>query len=178
MYQELAILAIFTFCYSVISGRVEKLRISGPIIFVLAGLLLGPLGMGWFKDDVSQVEFRVLVDLTLALVLFIDAANSDTAILRKHFQIPARMLLLGLPGAIALGFGVAFVLFDNISMFEAAILGTMLAATDAALGKAVVTNKAVPSRLREGLNSESGFNDGLCHESDILFINGVVPQML
>jgi len=170
MYEELAILAIFTFCYSVISGRVEKLRISGPIIFVLAGLLLGPLGMGWFKDDVSQVEFRVLVDLTLALVLFIDAANSDTTTLRKHFKVPARMLLLGLPGAIALGFGVAFVLFDNISMFEAAILGTMLAATDAALGKAVITNKDVPSRLREGLNSESGLNDGLCVPILLVFI--------
>jgi NhaP-type Na+/H+ or K+/H+ antiporter len=37
----------------------------------------------------------------------------------------------------------------------------MLAATDAALGKGVVTNEAVPARVREGLNAESGLNDGL-----------------
>jgi NhaP-type Na+/H+ or K+/H+ antiporter len=43
-----------------------------------------------------------------------------------------------------------------LTLFEAAIVGTMLAATDAALGKAVVTNKAVPARIREGLNIESG----------------------
>ena len=72
------------------------------------------------------------------------------------------MLLIGLPGAIALGCGLALVMFDVLTVFEAAILGTMLAATDAALGKAVVTNKAVPARIREGLNVESGLNDGLC----------------
>jgi len=55
-----------------------------------------------------------------------------------------------------------------LSLFEAAILGTMLAATDAALGKAVVTNKAVPTQVREGLNIESGLNDGLC--VPILFV--------
>lgn len=170
MYEELAILALFTFCYSIISERVEKLPTSGPIIFVFVGLLLGPLGLGWFKDDVSRVEFRVLVDLTLAMVLFIDAANSDLATLRRNIKIPTRMLLLGLPGAIILGFGVAFVLFGKLSIFEAAILGTMLAATDAALGKAVVTNKDVPSRLREGLNSESGLNDGLCVPILLVFI--------
>ena len=68
MYEELAILGIFTFCYSIVSGRVEKLPTSGPIVFVAVGLLLGPLGLGLFKNDVSRDQFRVLVDLTLALI--------------------------------------------------------------------------------------------------------------
>ncbi len=74
MYEELAVLSVFTFIYSVISGRVEKMAISGPIIFVCVGLVFSPLGLDWFKDDVSRIEFRVLIDLTLALILFIDAA--------------------------------------------------------------------------------------------------------
>ena len=45
---------------------------------------------------------------------------------------------------------------------EIALLATMLAPTDAALGKAVVTNEAVPAPVREGLNVESGLNDGIC----------------
>jgi hypothetical protein len=44
MYEELAVLAAFTFIYSVISGRVEKMATSGPIIFVCVGLVFGPLG--------------------------------------------------------------------------------------------------------------------------------------
>ena len=168
MYIELAILALFIFFYSLVAGRVERAATSGPIIFVLAGLLMVPLGLGWFDGSVSNTGLRVLADLTLAVILFIDAANADLAILKRQFRIPSRMLLFGLPGVILLGTVAAALLFDTLSLFEAAILGTMLAATDAALGKAVVTNKAVPTQIREGLNIESGLNDGLC--VPILFV--------
>jgi len=170
MYIELAVLALFIFCYSLVAGRVERAAASGPIVFVIAGLLMGPLGLGWFDGDVSNTELRVLADLTLALILFIDAANADLAILKRQFRIPSRMLLFGLPGVIFLGTIIAALLFDTLSLFEAAILGTVLAATDAALGKAVVTNKAVPTQIREGLNIESGLNDGLCVPILLVFI--------
>jgi len=168
MYIELAVLALFVFCYSLVAGRVERAATSGPIVFVLAGLLMGPLGLAWFDGDVSNTELRVLADLTLALILFIDAANADLGVLKRQFRIPSRMLLFGLPGVIFLGTITAALLFDTLSLFEAAIVGTMLAATDAALGKGVITNKAVPTRIREGLNIESGLNDGLC--VPILFV--------
>jgi sodium/hydrogen antiporter len=38
----------------------------------------------------------------------------------------------------------------------------VLAPTDAALGEAVVTERRLPSRIRQGLNVESGLNDGIC----------------
>ncbi len=170
MYESLAIFAIFLFCYSVVAGRVEKTMISGPMIFVFAGFVMGSSGLGWLGGDVTRDQMRVLADLTLALVLFIDAANADLGVLRKQFKIPSRMLLIGLPGVILLGFGFAVLLFDELSLFEAAILATMLAATDAALGKAVIVNKIVPIRVREALNVESGLNDGLCVPILLFFI--------
>jgi hypothetical protein len=42
------------------------MALSGPIIFVFAGFLMGPLGFGWFHDDVTNIELRVFADLTLA----------------------------------------------------------------------------------------------------------------
>ena len=42
------------------------------------------------------------------------------------------------------------------------ILAVILAPTDAALGQAVVTEPRVPGRIRQGLNVESGLNDGIC----------------
>ena len=42
------------------------------------------------------------------------------------------------------------------------MLAIVLACTDAALGQAVVSDERVPSRIRQGLNVESGLNDGLC----------------
>jgi len=170
MYVQLAILALFIFIYSMVAGRVERSPISGPMVFVVAGFLMGSSGMGWLDGDATRTDLRTLADLTLALILFIDAANADMSILKRQFRIPSRMLLLGLPGAIALGFGFAVLMFDQLSLYEAAILGTMLAATDAALGKAVITNKIVPARIREGLNVESGLNDGICVPILLFFI--------
>jgi NhaP-type Na+/H+ or K+/H+ antiporter len=170
MYIELAVFALFVFCYSLVAGRIDRAAASGPIVFVVSGFLMGPLGLAWFDASISRAELRVLADVTLALILFIDAANADLAVLRRQFRVPSRMLLFGLPGVIFLGALAAAFLFDNLSLFEAAILGTILAATDAALGKPVVTNKAVPPQVREGLNIESGLNDGLCVPILLVFI--------
>jgi NhaP-type Na+/H+ or K+/H+ antiporter len=170
MYIELAVLALFVFGYSLVAGRLASTRVSGPLVFVLAGLVMGPFGLAWFDGDATRTEFRVLADLTLATVLFTDAANADLGVLRRNIRLPARMLALGLPGAMLLGGVLAALLFDVLTWAEAAILGVMLASTDAALGKAVVTNQAVPGRLREGLSFESGLNDGLAVPFLFVFI--------
>jgi len=170
VYDNLAILAAFAFLFSVIAGRIERSAITGPMIYVLFGLLAGPMVFGFLKMDVQAVELRVIADLTLALVLFIDAANADLSTLRTHAIIPRRMLLIGLPLAIALGIGAGWVIFPELGFYEVCLLATMLAATDAALGKGVVTNQAVPARLREGLNAESGLNDGMCVPVLLVFL--------
>ena len=170
MYENLAIIALFAFVYSAIAGGVERTMISGPMIFIAFGLAFGPVGLGILNLDISHVELRVVADLTLALILFIDAANADLSILKRNIKIPRRMLVFGLPLIILFGFGAGILIFDDLTLYELAILATMLAATDAALGKAVITNPAVPSPIREGLNAESGLNDGICVPILFLFI--------
>jgi NhaP-type Na+/H+ or K+/H+ antiporter len=106
--------------------------------------------------------------LTLALVLFTDAAGADLGVLRRTARLPVRLLLIGLPLTIALGYLTGLLLSVKLSTLEVALVATMLAPTDAALGKAVVSNAAIPTDVREGLNVESGLNDGIC--VPILFI--------
>lgn len=162
VYQVLGVLALIVFFYSVVAKRVERSSVSGPMVYVAIGLLLGSHGFGLIGSNFETNDLRFLADLTLALVLFSDAAHSNLSVLKQQLFYPTRMLLIGLPGAILLGFLFAAVMFNNLSLIEAAIIGTMLAATDAALGKAVITNETVPAEIREGLNVESGLNDGLC----------------
>ena len=121
MNEQLAILAVFIFLYSIIAGRVDRSILSGPIIFVTVGFLIGPMVLGWFAGDETRSDLRMLADLTLAIFLFTDAANSNLSVLKRGFGVPTRMLLIGLPGAIALGFGLALVMFDILTVFEAAI---------------------------------------------------------
>ena len=168
MYQNLAILAGFVLVYSAVAGRLEKMPVSGAIVAMGFGFACGPPGLGIFTPLVDEELLRVLAELTLALVLFTDAANANLSVLKVSLQLPQRLLLVGLPLTILLGFGFGLLLFPTMALFEVAVLATMLAPTDAALGKAVVTNPNVPVTLRESLNVESGLNDGIC--VPILFV--------
>lgn len=137
-------------------------------MFTAFGLVLGPLGLGVLSLEIDAELLSTLAELTLALVLFTDASNTNLKVLKKSLAIPKRLLLIGLPLTILLGFGAGYLVFDSLTLIEIAIIATMLAPTDAALGKAVVTNESVPSNVRESLNVESGLNDGIC--VPILFI--------
>jgi len=162
MYENLAILAIFILVYSSVAGVVERSWISGPIVFTCFGLLIGAEGFDLLSWDTNHETVSDLAEATLALVLFTDAAGAHTGVLRKTSMLPARLLLIGLPLTILLGFGIGSLIFDGVSLFAIALLATMLAPTDAALGKAVVTNESVPDEVRQALNVESGLNDGIC----------------
>jgi NhaP-type Na+/H+ or K+/H+ antiporter len=162
MYQMLAVLCAFAFLYSLVGARVERMPVAGPIVFTCFGLLAGPLGAGLLSVPARPEGLRFLAELTLALVLFINAANANLGVLSRNRRIPARLLLVGLPLTILLGFGHGAHLFPALGWVDWALLDTTMAPTDAALGKAVVTNEAVPAPVWEALNVESGLNDGIC----------------
>jgi len=168
MYEQLAVLALFIFAYGAVAGGIERTWISGPMLYTGFGLLLGPYGLNVFSFDADPELISSLAELTLALVLFHDAAGANLAVLKKASGLPVRLLLVGLPLTILLGYVVGTWLPLGLGALELALLATMLAPTDAALGKPVVTNEVVPADIREGLNVESGLNDGIC--VPILFI--------
>ena len=170
MYTNAAILAVLAFFFAIVSGRVDRSWLSGPILFVTAGFLLGPGGLGVLHLNIKADGLRVLAEFTLAMVLFSDAANADLARIRSHAGLPKRLLLIGLPLTILLGFIVAWLLFPGLGMVELGLIAATLAPTDAALGKPVVTNRAVPVDTREALNIESGLNDGICVPIVVLLV--------
>jgi len=170
MYESLALIAGFALLYSFVAGGIDRTWMTGPIVFTAFGLLIGPTGFDLLSFEADREGLRTLAELTLALVLFSDAAGADLKVLRKTAWLPTRLLLIGLPLTIALGYVVASLLHVQLSVFELALLATMLAPTDAALGQAVVSNEAVPDDVRQGLNVESGLNDGICVPVLLLFL--------
>jgi len=162
MYQTAIVIAAFVLVYAAVSGRIERSWLSGPVVFTLAGLGLGPEGLGVLRLDMAAEDVRLLAEATLAVVLFTDAANADFGVVRRNYGLPVRLLMVGLPLTILLGFALADWLFPDLDLLEAGILATILAPTDAALGKPVVTSQALDAPKREALNLESGLNDGIC----------------
>lgn len=176
MYQNLALFTAFLLVYSIFAGRFEKRLFNGPLVFMLVGIVLGPALLGILQPRIDKDGLRALAELTLAIVLFSDPANANLKVLRAHEGLPLRLLLIGLPLTIVLGWLVGLWVFPQVRLIELAILATLLAPTDAALGKAVVTNPKVAEPVREGLNVESGLNDGICVPVLLLFLALLVEE--
>ena len=165
----IAIVGALFLGYSLVSGRLEGTMLTAPLLFVVFGYLAGSDSVGLVHIDIGHSAIHVVAELTLILVLFSDAARIDLDRLRRDHNLPARMLLLGLPLVIFAGTLVALAMFPTFSLWEAALLAALLAPTDAALGQAVVSAKAVPLRIRQAINIESGLNDGIALPAVLLF---------
>jgi sodium/hydrogen antiporter len=165
-----AILAALVFAYAAFSGRLSRTFLTGPIIFTALGLIIGPQCLEMVKLSVDPALVKTLLEGTLVLVLFTDAMSVNAKSWRKQAYIPERLLGIGLPLTIALGFVAALVLFGKMDVWEAALVGAILAPTDAALGLAVISNPRVPLSIRQGLNVESGLNDGIVFPIVMLLI--------
>ncbi len=162
MEWSLAIVALTLLGVAAISKRLSGTPVTPTMVFVAVGLLVGPEVLDGIDLESSSATVRTLAEATLALVLFCDASRIDLRLLRREVGLPLRLLGVGLPLTIALGAVAAAVIFDRLRVEEAMILAIVLAPTDAALGQAVVTEPRVPGRVRQGLNVESGLNDGIC----------------
>ena len=162
MGWDLTIVAATLLGFAAVSGRLHGSIITPAMVFVLLGYLLGDGALGVFDSGIDPATVRLLAEVTLALVLFSDAAALDAGALYREAALPTRLLAIGLPLSILLGTVVGVLLFPDLPIFEAAVLAVLLAPTDAALGQTVISDRRLPSRLRQGLNVESGLNDGVC----------------
>jgi NhaP-type Na+/H+ or K+/H+ antiporter len=155
--------------YSLISGRLQGTIVTAPLAFVVFGLVVGTGGLNVANIDVGHSAIHFIAEFTLIVVLFSDAARFDLSRVRRDHNLPVRMLIIGLPLAIAAGALIAIQLFPMLSFWEAALLAALLAPTDAALGQSVVSAKEVPIRIRQSINVESGLNDGIALPAVLLF---------
>jgi sodium/hydrogen antiporter len=173
---NLAVLAAVVFAFGLVSRRLEGTVLMAPLVFVLVGAILGPAGIDLFEFELGDHTVLLLAEIALALVLFTDAASTDLSTLRQNEGLPLRLLGIGMPLTIALGAAAALLLLTDLTFWEAAIVGTVLAPTDAALGQTVVSNPRVPLRVRQALNIEAGLNDGLSVPFLALFLTLAVAE--
>lgn len=173
---HLFVLAVLVFLFGLGSRAFSRSIITAPLAFVAFGLILAPgiceaLGLGRLFGELEHLDstIHLLGEVTLIVVLFTDAAQIKLDALRKGAAIPSRMLIIGMPLTIVLGAIIASFFFDELGIWELALLAVMLAPTDAALGQAVVSSKKVPLRIRQGLSVESGLNDGIAVPLVIIF---------
>ena len=171
---SIVVFAVAVLFWVVFSRRLEAWSITAPIVLSLVGFVTAhALGAGGGLDT---ERIRELIEITLALVLFVDASSIAVHWFRTEWQYPARLLGIGLPLTIVLGTVTAAILFPGNDIWLMAVVGAALAPTDAALGVSIIENERIPLRLRQVVNVESGLNDGLATPVVTFCIAGALAE--
>ena len=166
----LVLIAAALFAWALVSARLERADLTAPVVFTAVGAAMAWSGL---VDDASPPPgVTTVVEVTLVWVLFSDAARLPLQELRRDVGRYVRLLGIGLPLTIVFGWVLAAWFFPQFGLWLALLVGAALAPTDAALGIPVVTNPAVPSRIRQLITVESGLNDGIATPVVMIAIAG------
>jgi sodium/hydrogen antiporter len=167
MFEWVIILFLGTgLLYGLQSRRLQRRNISSPMMMVITGALIAlPLGI-WHEAPLAPFADRIhfatgFSEMTLAIILFLDSAVLDYRKEKPAIRLANRLLLIGLPLTIGVTWAFIIGLHPSIGILPALILALIASPTDAALGRPVLENKSVPDPIRQGINIESGLNDGL-----------------
>lgn len=160
MVAATTVLAIII-VWSVFSRPLDRRGITSALFLTVLGFLVGSSSLGWLDISAESAVAELVAELALVLLLFTDATRIDLRALRRELSWPSRLLLIGLPLTMVAGSAVGALVFPDMALASAVLLATMLASTDAALGQKVISDPAVPGRVRQSLDVESGLNDGL-----------------
>ncbi|WP_241827109.1 cation:proton antiporter [Streptomyces graminilatus] len=163
-------MAAVTAGYALVSRRLSTTVVSGPMVFTAFGVAIGPVGLDLLDLEHDSPLVLTLVEATLTLVLATDAMSVRRQDLRVGGFLPGRLLGIGLLLTIGAGWLLAWPLLPGLTAWELALVGTILAPTDAALGQTAVSSPRVPPLVRSGLNVESGLNDGMVLPFFLLFL--------
>ncbi|MFG2120271.1 cation:proton antiporter [Streptomyces sp. NPDC048710] len=159
--------------YALGSRRLASSPVSSAMVFVGCGVLLGPVALDIIDLKHGAEPVIALLEAALTLVLFTDAMTVRRRDLRTDGFLPGRLLCVGLPMSIGAGWLLAWPLLPGLTLWELALLGAVLAPTDAALGKTAMSSPRVPALVRHGLNVESGLNDGMVLPFFVLFLAAI-----
>ncbi|WP_191601832.1 cation:proton antiporter [Marinomonas algicola] len=170
LYTVLAVVSGLFLLYSISIRPLSKKDITGPMFFVVGGILIACFLPNKSTHLEGGLDYVLpLIEMTLSVFLFTDAAKSKLSVLKHSIQYPSLLLFVALPLTLLLGIATALLLFADLTLLQAALIAIILTPTDAALSKGLLENLSVPARIREGINTESGLNDGLCVPLFLIF---------
>jgi len=159
--MAIIIITLVVLGYGYYSKYLLHFNISGPMVFTSIGILLSPVGFSLVDINLNTEMVTITAEIALIIILFSDASSLNLEKLKAAWGIPFRLLFIGLPITVIFASVVAEVIFPQESTIYLVLLALLLAPTDAALGKAVVSDKQIPQKIRASINVESGLNDGI-----------------
>ena len=153
-----------------------RLRVPGLVLVLVLGMVIGSDGLGLIEfGDQAQADFELARKagvVALALILFEGGLSAGFDEIRPVLGTSIALATLGTLATAALT-AVAAGLLLPLEPLEALLLGSTVAATDAAAVFAVLRTSTLRRKLARTLEGESGINDPIA----ILLVIGCIEAI-
>lgn len=147
--------------WAALERGLERFRLTGPLLMVGTGALVGLFVADELNAHLNTAEAEKVVELILALLLFVDATEVRGGPFGGEMRVVSRLLFFALPLSLLAAVATGTLLMPELSWPVLVILACIVIPTDFAPASAILRARGVPAKIRHILNVESGYNDGI-----------------
>ena len=142
-----------------IFGKIsEIIKMPDVVLFILAGIILGPSLLNWINIDKYPVENQVILSFGAAYILYDGGREIDFKILNKVKMSVSLLATAGvLISTVIVGYVAAKVF--NIPVYYGLLMGSVIASTDPSVLVPLFKSMNISNKLKQTIISESAFND-------------------
>ncbi|HWK25352.1 MAG TPA: potassium/proton antiporter [Solirubrobacter sp.] len=144
---------------SLLAGR---LRLPGLVLVLVLGMVFGSDGLSWIDWGSTRSDYdaaQTAAILALGLILYEGGLSSGWSEIKPVIGTSVLLATVGTALTAGITAIAAALLFSELTTLEALVLGSTVAATDAAAVFAVLRGSTLRRRLARTLEGESGVND-------------------
>jgi sodium/hydrogen antiporter len=158
---SLVIVAIVLAGWALSAGRLERLRIGAPLFLVVAGAVVEYTTHGSLADTLNSKTAEHVAQIILAVLLFVDANAIRSGLFGAYPRSATRLLFVALPLSLGLAVLLGLWLLPGVSPATLLVIACIVVPIDFAPIPSIVRDGRVPVRIRNLLNVEAGYNDGI-----------------
>ena len=147
--------------WSLVSHRFERWGVAGPAALIVLGAATVVWDITGFSSAIDTEASEKIVEAILAVLLFVDATEVRAGgIFGGEGRVTLRLVLIALPLSLLLAVIVGVLMIPE-SVIVILVVACVVMPTDFAPAARILRLENVPPRVRQILNVESGYNDGL-----------------
>ena len=150
----------------------DRVGVPNFVFFILAGLVVGPPGLGWIDHEVFGKGLGVVVGLSVAVILFHSGAGITVPELR---QAPASVFRMAVGGVVVtfVGMTAAVFLLLNVPLGVALLIGALLVATGTTVIEPLLAAVPVHEDLASALDIEATITEVAAGVLSVAVFHGV-----
>ena len=144
------------------ASRLKSLSVTTAIIYLAAGLLLGPsvFNLFHFNPLKQSALLEVLTEIAVLISLYSAGVKMPAPIKMQHWRLPILMATVSMTLTVALVAAFCFYVLD-MPLGAGILLGAIVAPTDPVLATEIqIRHPGDRDDLRFNLTCEAGMNDG------------------